>query len=79
MNRPHDVEDTEQHLCGLDPKIKCQIMFFIVNASLPKLFDVAISDFAGAKIWRALDNILCDLDLWFKVICIFLNNIASSP
>ena len=22
MYRPHDVEDTEQHLCGLDPKVK---------------------------------------------------------
>ena len=66
MKRPHDVEDTEQHLCGLDPKVKVigQIMYFIVNAFSPKLLDVAISNFAGEShmIWRALDNILCDLD-----------------
>ena len=52
MNRPHDVEDTEQHLRGLDPKVKVkgQIMYFLVNASSPKLLDVAISNFAGAKV-----------------------------
>ena len=39
-------------------------MYFLVNASSPKLLDVATSNFAGAKvmIWRALDNIWCDLD-----------------
>ena len=73
MNRPHDVEDTEQHLCGHDPKVKGQIMYFLVNASSPKLLDVAVSKFAGAKakghtIWRVLDNILCDLDPQVKVI-----------
>ena len=35
---PHDVEDTEQHLCGIDPKVKVkgQIMYFLVNTSSPK-------------------------------------------
>ena len=43
---PHDVEGTEQNLCGLDPKVKVkgQIMYFPVNASSPKLLDVAISN-----------------------------------
>ena len=27
-----------------------QIMYFLVNASSPKLLDVAISNFAGAKV-----------------------------
>ena len=54
MNRPHDVEDTEQHLChcGLDHKVKVkgQTMYFLVDASSPILLDVAISNFAGAKV-----------------------------
>ena len=52
MNKPHGVEDTEQRLCGLDPKVKVkgQIMYCLVNASSPKLLDVAISNFAGAKV-----------------------------
>ena len=40
-------------------------MYFLVNVSFAKLLDVATSNFAGAKghmIWRALDNIWCDLD-----------------
>ena len=35
-----DVEDTEQHSCDLDVKIKGQIMYILVNASPPKLLDV---------------------------------------
>ena len=52
VNRPHYVDDTEQHLCGLGlmVKIKGQIMYFLVNASSPKLLDIAISNFAGAKV-----------------------------
>ena len=30
------------------PKFKGQIMYFLVNASPPKLLDVATSNFAGA-------------------------------
>ena len=33
-------------------KVKGQIMYFLVNASSPKLLDVAISNFAGAKVIR---------------------------
>ena len=49
---PHYVDDTEQHLCGLGPKVKTkgQIMYFLVNASSPKLLDIAIASFAGAKV-----------------------------
>ena len=43
MHRSYDVERTGQHLCGLDNKVKCQIMHFLVNASPPKPFDVAAS------------------------------------
>ena len=50
VNRPHDVENTAQHLCGLDPKVKGQILYFLVNASSRKLLDIAISNFAGAKV-----------------------------
>ena len=52
MNRQHNIEDTEQDLCGFDPKVKVtgQIVYFLVNASSPKLLDVAISNFAGAKV-----------------------------
>ena len=37
-------------LCGLDlkVKVKCQIMYFLVNAAPPKPLDVATSNFAGA-------------------------------
>ena len=49
MNRPHDVEDTEQHLGGFDSKVQGQIMYFFVNAFSPNLLDVAISNFAVAK------------------------------
>ena len=37
-------------LCDLDPKVKvtCQIMYILVNESLPKLLEVATSNFAGA-------------------------------
>ena len=36
--------------CGLDAKVKAKgpIMYFLVNASPPKLLDVATSNFAGA-------------------------------
>ena len=40
----------------LDPKVKGQIMYFLVNAS-PKRLDIATSNFAGV-----LGSILCDLD-----------------
>ena len=46
---PHDVSDTRQHLFGLDPKAKGQIMYFLVIAPSPKLLDVAISNDAYAK------------------------------
>ena len=38
--------------CDLNPKVKVkgQIMFFLENAISPKLLDVAISNFAGAKV-----------------------------
>ena len=36
MDRSHDVEGTGQHF-----KIKGQIMYFLVNASPPKLLEVA--------------------------------------
>ena len=35
-------------LCDLDPKVKDQILYFLVNASPPKTMDVATSNFAGA-------------------------------
>ena len=34
-------------LCDLDPKVKGQILNFLVNASPPKPFDVAISNFVA--------------------------------
>ena len=34
----------------MDLEGQCQIMYFLVNASSPKLLDVAISNFAGAKV-----------------------------
>ena len=38
-------------LCDLDPKVKVkgQILNFLVNASPPKPFDVATSNFAAEK------------------------------
>ena len=36
--------------CDLDAKVKCQIMFFLVNSSPPKLLDIATSNFAGAYV-----------------------------
>ena len=41
-------------------KVKCQVMFFLVNASPPKPLDVAASNFAMT--WRVQGNILCDID-----------------
>ena len=35
-------------LCGLNPKVKGQIMHFLVNANPPKLLDIPTSNFAGA-------------------------------
>ena len=70
MNKVHDVEDTEQNLFSLDPKVKGQIMYFLVNASSHKLLDVAISNFAFAKvmIWRVLDDTLCQgLIMYFYI------------
>ena len=39
-------------LCGLGPKVKVkdQIMYFLVNASPPKLLEVATSNFAGTQV-----------------------------
>ena len=39
-------------MCDLDPKVKVkgQILNFLVHASSPNLLDVAISNFAGAKV-----------------------------
>ena len=34
-------------LCDLDPKVKDQIMYFLVNVSPPKGLDVATSNFVG--------------------------------
>ena len=31
-------------------KVKCQIMYFLVNASAPKHIDAATSNFAGAYV-----------------------------
>ena len=45
---PLDVEGTGQHLCDLDPKVKDQIMNFLVNASPPKPLDVTTSNSVGA-------------------------------
>ena len=37
-------------LCDLDPKVKGQILNFLVNASPPKPFDVATSNFVAEKV-----------------------------
>ena len=34
-------------LCDLDPKVKDQIMYFLVNVSPPKGLDVAIPNFVA--------------------------------
>ena len=71
MIKLHDVEDTEQNLFSLDPKVKGQIMYFLVNASSNKLLDVAISNFAGAKvmIWSVLDNtVLRSYDVFLYIL-----------
>ena len=36
--------------CGLDPKVKGQIMYFLVNVSPPKWLDVATSNFVAEKV-----------------------------
>ena len=47
-------------------------MYFLVIASSPQPWDVAISNF-GHMMSRVLGNILCDLDPKVKVkLCIFL-------
>ena len=43
VHKSHNVEGTGQHF------VKGQIMYFLVNASTPKLFDISTSNFAGAK------------------------------
>ena len=43
-----DVDGTGYFFCDLDPKVKGQLMYFLVNASTPKLLDVATSNFAYA-------------------------------
>ena len=35
-------------LCDLDPNVKGQILYFLVNASPPKAFDVVTSNSVGA-------------------------------
>ena len=35
-------------LCDLDPKVKCQIMYFLENASPHNVLEVATSNFACA-------------------------------
>ena len=49
LHSSHDVVDTG-HSYNLDTKVKVkgQIMNFLVNASPPKLLDLATSNFAGA-------------------------------
>ena len=37
-------------LCDLCPKVKGQIMYFLVNASSPKQLDIATSNFPAAKV-----------------------------
>ena len=37
-------------LCDLDPKVKGQILNFLVNASHPKPIDVATSNFVAEKV-----------------------------
>ena len=44
----HDVEGTVNISCNLDPKIKVQILYFLVNVSTPKRCGVATSNFSGA-------------------------------
>ena len=34
-------------LCDLDPKVKDQIMYFLVNVSPPKQLDLATSNFVA--------------------------------
>ena len=36
--------------CDLNAKVKVQIMYFLVNLSPPKLFDIATSNFVGAYV-----------------------------
>ena len=36
--------------CDFDDKVKCQIMYFLVNLSPPKLLNIATSNFAGAYV-----------------------------
>ena len=48
MHRSHDVEGTGQHFYDLDPKVKGQILNFLVNASPPRGFDVVTSNSVGA-------------------------------
>ena len=63
MHRSHDIEGTGQHFATF------QIMHFLVNASSPQPWDVAISNlwYIGHMMSRVLGNILCDLDSKVKV------------
>ena len=36
--------------CDLDAKVKCQMMYFLVNLSPTKLLDIATSNFACAYV-----------------------------
>ena len=40
----------ENILCDLDPKVKDQIMYFLVNVSPPKGLDVAHSNFVAGYV-----------------------------
>ena len=48
VHRSHDVKVLGGVLCDLDPKVKGQIMYFLVNTSPHKLLEVATSNFACA-------------------------------
>ena len=48
MHRSYDVEDNGQRFVFV--KVKSEQMYFLVNASPPKPFDIAISKFADALV-----------------------------
>ena len=52
VHRSHDVDGTGECSCYIGPKVKHHnlMMYFLVNASLPKELDIEISNFAGALI-----------------------------
>ena len=56
--------------CDFDAKVKGQIMYFLVNASTPKLLDIATSKLCRCichMMQRILGNFLCNLDPNVKV------------